>query len=230
MNTIEVTAPVEQYLVKLNAVTCTATQKLVVYHLINKVIMNKYILSIAILLLLKLSCKKKEAPAYDPYSSYNGSVTVMRNGAVWNPKSRVVYDSASTERFYLSIVDARNFAWDGMTIGNIEAKAGTFNIDMDYWVWKKARKDSVVGLITAFYNGSFNEGSDIASANYMRLDRPHFIKIDQYDPATKRVSGTFSVSFIRDSSRSKMGIYLDTVSYTNATFSATIWNQDELPK
>jgi hypothetical protein len=187
--------------------------------------MNKYILSIAILLLTLTSCKKEEpVKEKDIYDYYDGQLTIKRNGKDWKFKLLAVTNDTI---FGLHIIDLRDgFEWDRATIGSVPPREGSYILEG----WKFSPDTLAADVSTAYYNGSFNQGSDIWGPNYLRMDRPHFIRVSSYDSVNHKVSGTFSMSFIRDSSRSKLGVYLDTVSYTDASFSATIWHVDELPK
>jgi hypothetical protein len=200
---------------------------------INKISRTmKNVTVILFCLLIIGACKKKEAIPKNNYAQYNGTITAIRNGKEWKPFIGAFYTGNNINNtFYIDIVDNHdNFEWDGISFNNIPSKVGVYEC-IDYYDWLKSTDSVDLMSATAFYNGSFNEGSDVGGRNTIRTDRPHRITIEYYNAATHEIRGSFEVSFMRsDTSRSRKLGLLDTVTYSNATFSATIWNPDEMPK
>ncbi|MBL7712422.1 MAG: hypothetical protein JNL13_08165 [Chitinophagaceae bacterium] len=180
-----------------------------------------------LIFLVLCSCKKEEAPKEKKwYDYYDGQLTLKRNG---KEKKFKLLALTNDTIFWINIADVRDdFAWDEAEAASIPLQEGTYILE-DYRAWKFGPDTFASSVSTAYYNGSFNQGSDVATPNYLRKDRPRFITLSTYDPVNKTVSGTFSMSFKRDSSSQKDN-RLDTVSYTDAVFSATLHHRDELPQ
>ena len=187
----------------------------------------KALLSITLIVLTVLACKKdEEFPIWATGDTSNGSATASRNGLLWSASAQAhthadpLFPSIKTDsilEFFFETRSAEGYRRENLFLTNVPRKPGLYVLVLRSGCGEKYNSGAVYSIAT-------NGGDGGAFHGYLNEDSSkRFIEIISIDETSKEVVGKFDASFFFSQKTRKQAPWIpEEVSFTDGTFKATI--------